>query len=193
MKRGIPMTTTIARPNTTLRLRYLTFSGISAALIYLLTAYVHVPTGAGYTHAGDGLVFLTACLLPTPYAAAAGAVGGALADGLSGFLIWLPATVVIKAVTTLFFTSKGDKILVPRNIIALLPSLVLCVCGYSLYQGIVMTDSISSAGIAAAFGQTPAYCIQTAASAVLFLFMGAALDRMKFRQKFLPHDKKHPR
>ena len=91
------------------------------------------------------------------------------------------------------FTSKGDKILVPRNIIALLPSLVLCVCGYSLYQGIVMTDSISSAGIAAAFGQTPAYCIQTAASAVLFLFMGAALDRMKFRQKLLPHDKKHPR
>ena len=186
------MTATIARTDHTQRLRYLTLSGVFAALIYLLTAYVHVPTGAGYTHIGDGMVFLAACMLPAPYAAAACAVGGALADGLSGFLIWLPATVVIKAVTALFFTSKGEKILAGRNIIALLPSLVLCVCGYSLYQGIVMTDSISAASVSAAFAQTPAYCIQITASAVLFLFMGAALDRMKFRQKFLPQEKKHP-
>ena len=43
---------------------YLTLAGVFAAMIYLLTAFVKVPTGAGYTHAGDSAVFLAACLLP---------------------------------------------------------------------------------------------------------------------------------
>ena len=161
----------------------LTLAGVFAALIYLLTAYVRVPTGAGYTHIGDGMIFLAASLLPTPYAVAAASMGGALADGLSGFLIWLPATVVIKAVTALFFSSKSEKIITRRNIIALLPSLALCVVGYSLYQGIFMTDHFSKATIAAAFVQTPAYCIQIAAGSVLYLFLGTALDRTGFKKK----------
>lgn len=177
------MTTTQVRTENTQRIRLLTLSGVFAALIYILTAYVHVPTGVGYTHMGDGLIFLAASLLPTPYAAAAGAIGGALADGLSGFVIWLPATVVIKAVTALFFTSKGDKIVTRRNIIALLPSLILCVVGYSLYEGMVITDGFSAATIAAAFGQTPAYCVQIAASSALYLFLGISLDKMGFKSK----------
>ena len=182
------MTNTLTRTANSQRIKLLTLSGVFAALIYILTAYVHVPTGAGYTHIGDGMIFLAASLLPTPYAAAAGAIGGALADGLSGFLIWLPATVIIKAVTALFFTSKSDKIITKRNIIALLPSLALCVAGYSLYEGIVMTEHFSAATIAAAFGQTHAYCIQIAASTVLYLFLGVSLDRMKFKSRFLPRE-----
>lgn len=179
------MTNVLIKETSAQRLRHLTLTGVFAALIYLLTAYVHLPTGAGYTHAGDGLIFLAASLLPAHYAAAAGAIGGGLADGLSGFVVWLPATVIIKAVTTLFFTSKSEKIICRRNIIALLPSLVLCVAGYSLYQGVIMTDSVSAASIAAAFAQTPAYCIQIAASSVLYIFLGTALDRMRFKSRYL--------
>ena len=146
------------------RVKLLTLTGLFAALTYILTAYLHIPTGAGYTHAGDGVIFLAASILPTPYAAAAGAIGGALADGLSGFAVWLPATVIIKAVTALFFTSKGEKIISKRNILGIVPSLILCVVGYSLYQGLVMSDEISKTSLAVAFAQTPAYCIQIAAS-----------------------------
>lgn len=166
-----------------LRLRYLTLSGVFSALIYLLTAFVRVPTGAGYTHVGDSAVFLAACILPTPYAAAAAALGGALADGLSGFLIWLPATVIIKAVTTLFFSPRTDKIVCLRNIWGLIPSLVLCVVGYSLYQGIFMTKHFSAATIAAAFGQTPAYCVQIAIGSTIFLLVGGFLDKTSLLKK----------
>ena len=71
-------------------------TGLFAAMIYVLTAWLHIPTGAGYTHAGDGLIYLAASMLPTPYAMAAGAIGAGLADGLSGFVVWLPGTIVIK-------------------------------------------------------------------------------------------------
>ncbi|MBR1864438.1 MAG: TIGR04002 family protein [Ruminococcus sp.] len=168
------------------KLRDLTLTGVFAAMIYLLTAFVHIPTGVGYTHAGDGLIFLAASLLPAPYAAAAGAIGGALADGLSGFLIWLPATVVIKALTALFFSNSTNEIICKRNLLALIPSLLLCVAGYSLYQGLVISDSITAASMTAAFAQTPAYCIQTAMSAVLYILLGRAIDQTGLKKKLFP-------
>ena len=167
-----------------LRLRRLTASGLFAALIYVFTAYLHIPTGVGYTHAGDGLIYISACILPTPYAMAAGAIGGALSDGLTGFLVWIPATIIIKAVTASFFSNKGDKILTLRNILGIIPSLLLCVVGYSLYEGTVMAGGFSAAAITAAFSQTPAYCIQVGTSALLFVSVSLLLDRIGFKKKF---------
>jgi uncharacterized repeat protein (TIGR04002 family) len=166
------------------KLRYLTLTGLFAAMIYVTTAYLHIPTNLGYTHFGDGLIFLAASILPTPYAAAAGAIGGALADGLSGFVTWMPATVIIKAVTALFFTSDRETVLCKRNLIALLPSLALCICGYSFFQAIFMTDGISAAGFAAAFSAAPSYCIQIFGSSVVYIVLGKALDKIKIKQRF---------
>lgn len=168
----------------TLKLRRVTASGLFAALIYVFTAYLHIPTGAGYTHAGDGLIYIAACILPTPYAMAAGAIGGALSDGLTGFLVWMPATIIIKAVTASFFSNKGDKILTLRNILGIIPSLLLCVVGYSLYEGTVMAGGFSAAAITAAFGQTPAYCVQVGTSSLLFISVSLLLDRVGFKKKF---------
>lgn len=172
------------RTVSTQKLRRITASGIFAALIYVFTAYLHIPTGAGYTHAGDGIIFLAACILPTPYAAAAGAVGGALADGLSGFPVWIPATIIIKAVTSLFFSSKGEKIITFRNILGIIPSGIVCIVGYSLYEGTVMAGSLSWTAITAAFTQTPAYCVQIFASTLLFVSVGLLLDRIGFKKMF---------
>lgn len=166
------------------KIRRITAAGVFSALIFIFTAYLHIPTGAGYTHAGDGLIFLAASILPTPYAVAASAIGGALADGLSGFPIWMPATIIIKAVTALFFTSKGEKIVSLRNILGIIPSLILCVVGYSLYEGTVMAKGFSWTAIAAAFGQAPAYIVQIAASALLFISVGLLLDKTGFKKKF---------
>lgn len=171
------MTTVKAKQYSDRKIRYIALSGMLAALTFVLTAYLHIPTGNGYTHAGDGVIFLAASILPAPYAVAVGAIGGALADGLSGFVMWLPATVVIKSVTALFFTNKKDRIICVRNLLAIIPALILCVVGYSLYEGIFISGGVSKAAIAAAFGQTPAYCIQIAASSVLYIFVGTALDR----------------
>ena len=166
------------------RTRRIAISGLFAAMIYVFTAYIHVPTGAGYTHAGDGLIYLAASILPPAYAAAAGAIGGGLADGLSGFAIWLPATIIIKTITALFFSNKGDKIITRRNILAIIPSAILCVVGYSLYEAFVIAKGFSTAAVIAAFGQTPAYLVQVAASSALYIAAGSALDKSGFKKMF---------
>ena len=165
------------------KVRRLVLTGLFSALIFVFTAYIHVPTGAGYTHAGDGFIYLAACILPTPYAVAAGMIGGALADGLTGFPVWIPATIVTKAVTALFFTSKKEKIINLRNILGILPSLAVCIVGYSLYEGIFMAGGFNKAAIIAAFGQTPFYSIQVAASSVLFIAAGLALDKSGLKKR----------
>ena len=171
------MTQNVSTSKHSAKLRLMVLTGLFSALIYVFTAYLHVPTGAGYTHAGDGLIYLAASILPTPYAAAAGAIGGGLADGLSGFAVWIPATLIIKAVTATFFSNKGKKIITLRNILAIIPSLILCVAGYSLYESIVISKGFSWAVLTAALSQTPAYVVQVTASSILYIAAGTAFDK----------------
>ena len=98
----------------------ITLTGIFAALITIFTAYIgHMPVGAngGYVHFGDGLIYLAAAILPAPYAMAAGAIGGGLADLLTA-PAWAIATIIIKALLVIPFTNKGSTILNKRNYIA---------------------------------------------------------------------------
>ena len=165
------------------KLKRIVLTGVFSALIFVFTAYIHVPTGSGYTHAGDGLIYLSASILPMPYAIASAVIGGALADGLSGYPVWIPATIVIKAHTAMFFTNKGDRIVTKRNLLAVIPSLIICVVGYSLYEGFVITKGLSASGIIAAFTQTPAYIIQIIASTALYIAAGTALDKAGLKKK----------
>lgn len=167
------------------KIKKMVLTGLFSALIFVFTAYIHVPTGAGYTHAGDGLIYLSASILPMPYAIASGVIGGALADGLSGFPVWIPATIIIKAITAMFFSNKTDKIITKRNLLGIIPSLIICIVGYSLYEGIVITKSLSTAAIIAAFTQTPSYLIQIAASSVLYITVGLALDKSGFKRSHI--------
>ena len=154
------------------KLRLIALTAMFAALTYTLTAFLHVPTIKGYVHVGDGVIFLASAILPTPYAAAAGAIGAGLSDALSGYFIWVPATVLIKGLTTLAFTSKGEHIVNTRNLLALIPALILCVGGYGLYSGLVIYHSL-----AAGFADAAANAVQTIASGIVFVLSGTALDR----------------
>ena len=154
------------------KLRLLALTAMFAALTYTLTAFLHVPTIKGYVHVGDAVIFLAAAVLPTPYAAAAGAIGAGLSDALSGYFIWVPATVLIKALTTLAFTNKGEHIVSARNLLAMIPALLLCVGGYGLYSGTVIYHSL-----AAGFADAAANAVQTSASGIVFVLLGTALDR----------------
>lgn len=164
--------------NVNLQTKRLAFTGLFTAIIYVLTAFLHVPTIKGYVHVGDGIIFLAASILPTPYAVFAAAVGGALSDALSGYWIWVPATLVIKGLTAVFFTSKKEKILGKHNYLALIPALVLCVGGYGLYSGLVIYHNLA-AGFAEAFANT----MQIATSAVLYIVLSAALDKIGFKKR----------
>ena len=164
--------------------KLIALSGLLAAMTFVITM-IHVPTGNGYTHAGDGVIYLAACILPTPYAVVSSAVGGLLADGLSGAAIWIPATIIIKALTALFFSPNTSKIVCPRNVMAIIPSLIICVLGYTVYEGVFILGGLSWAIIGSAFVQLPSYIVQIIASSVLYISIGLVLDKMNFKEKYL--------
>lgn len=161
-------------------LKNLMLAAIFSAMVYVLTAFLKIPTHQGYIHVGDGIIYLAAALLPCPYAMAAGAVGAGLSDYLSGYPVWILPTVIIKMLTALLFTNGRETIVNKRNMISLLPSAVLCVGGYYLASAIIYGD------FGAAVADIPTNLIQSAASSALFLFLGVALDKMSFKKRFLP-------
>ena len=93
-------------------IRLMCVAGVFTALVFIVTAYLHIPTNNGYIHVGDALIYLSACILPLPYAMAVGAGGALLADCLTGYAIWAPGSLLIKAATALLFSkSSGTRIM----------------------------------------------------------------------------------
>lgn len=157
--------------------RRLCLTALMAAVIYVFTAYIHVPSHTGYTHVGDGFLYLAAAILPAPFAAAAGAIGEGLADLLSGFGIWAPGTVIIKALTAFCFSNQTQKIVSRRNICGMIPALILCAGGYYLYEALITGNFTAPAlGI-------PGYLTQVILSGAVFLLLGHALDRVEMKKK----------
>ena len=152
-----------------------------AALITLLTAYIcHVPIGIneGYIHFGDAFIYIAAAILPTPYAMAAGAIGAGLADLLTA-PVWAPATIIIKLLLVLPFTSKENKVICKRNVMALFMAFVILVSGYFLAEGVMF--GFKAALLTSVLGNV----IQASGSAAIFILFGTALDRMNFKTRFL--------
>ena len=80
------------------RTRAMVMTALLAALSCAATMAIRIPSPTGgYMNLGDTVVLLGAYLLGGAYGAAAGAIGPALADLFSGYLTYVPATLVIKA------------------------------------------------------------------------------------------------
>ena len=148
-------------------------------MVFVITAYLHIPTYNGYVHCGDGLIFLAACLLPMPYSIIVGALGAMLADLLTGFAIWAPGSMIIKGLLALLFTCKSNKILTKRNLVMLLPAALISAAGYYIYEALITGSFIASlSGI-------PGSIIQAVASSILFVVAGLAMDKYNIKKKLL--------
>ena len=102
------------------KLLNMVYAGLFAALTALLTAGLHIPVGNGYVHCGDAVIYLAAAMLPLPYAAGAAAVGGALADLMSGYAVYALPTFLIKGMLALVFSAVGGtRKLEKRRILAM--------------------------------------------------------------------------
>ena len=157
-------------------LKYIMITALFAAMIYVVTSFVKIPTYQGYIHVGDGMMYLAAALLPAPYAIAAAAIGGGMADYLSGFAVWVLPTVLIKSAEAALFTSKNSKTVCKHNIIAVILSSVVCIGGYYLAEGLIYGN------FTAALASIPTNLIQVIGSAVLFVFLGMSLDKTGFKK-----------
>ena len=171
------MTNTLERKH----YRLLTSSAMFAAVIALTTAYLfHIPIGAngGYVHVGDAFIYLAASILPLPYACAAAAVGGGLADLVSGAPIWLPATILIKPLNALCFSNRGDKILTLRNALMTILSGIVTMAGYSIAEAVMAGD-----WRVAILGLFTSGLAQPIGSAVVYLIAAGALDKLEIKRR----------
>lgn len=165
--------------NQSKQIKYLTSSAVLAALITVMTAYIcHIPVGAngGYIHFGDSLIYIAAVILPTPYALATAAIGGGLADLLTAPM-WAPATIVIKMLITIPFSNKSAKIVTWRNVIATVIAFVISGVGYYFAEALIF-------GTKAAFlTSMSGSVVQSGGSAVIFVVLGIALDKIGFKRR----------
>lgn len=163
------------------RVRYLTMTGLMASLITIMTAYIcHIPVGVngGYIHFGDSLIYLAAVWLPRPYALAAAAIGGGLADLLTAPM-WTPATVIIKMLIVLPFCNKSTKIVTPRNVFATV--LAYFISGLSYFLAEYILFGTWSVLLVSMWGSL----IQSGGSAIFFVIFGYALDKVHIKKRFI--------
>ena len=138
------------------RLQTWTLTGIFAALIAMATLLVQIPLPAtgGYANAGDGVILTCAFILaPLPAALAAG-VGSALADLILGYVIYAPATLLIKggmALTAAFlFRRMAKSPSHARYLIPAIPAEGIMVLGYLVYEAFVL--GLHSAALGSVMG-----------------------------------------
>ena len=118
------------------------FSSLFAAIICVVTMFPQIPVLAtgGYIHMGDAVILVAAWLFGPLYGASAAAVGSGLADVFSGYVIYAPATFVIKglvAVCAVLLVRLAKKLIKSKfvcYVIAATVAELVMVIGYFLYE-----------------------------------------------------------
>lgn len=164
--------------NVSSKTKLLVSSALFAALICISINFFHIPIGAngGFIHIGDAFIYLAAVLLPTPYAAFSAAIGSGMADITMGAANWVLATIIIKPILVLFFTSKSKKIINLRNVCA---SIIAGIVGTVLYM---IADGIMLGSFESAFILSFVGLIQPIGSFIVFIVIGLVFDKLKIKE-----------
>lgn len=153
------------------KIKTIVISAMLASLTCVATMIIKIPTPLhGYANLGDCIVLLSAFLLPVSYGFCAAAIGSALADVLSGYAMYAPATFFIKGLMVIVayfinkqFTKKDKKRFLGKIISGFVAEIVM-VAGYFVFEGFLY-------GFEASLVNIPANAIQ----GIVGLIMGVLL------------------
>ena len=150
------------------KLQKMVLAALFAALTYVATNIIHIPTPAtnGYINLGDCMVLLGAFLLGPVWGAAAGGIGSMLADVLLGYFSYAPGTLVIKGLmavaAALIFRAAREKTgLTAASVLGGITAECIMVLGYFAYE-----STLLGYGLAAA-ASIPGNAVQGVAGLVL--------------------------
>lgn len=117
-------------------------TALFAALACVATYIIRIPTPTnGYVNLGDCIVLMGGFVLGPVYGAIAGGVGSALCDLFSGYMIYVPATLIIKAIMALAAGKIYQKSKAKNTgtvIFAGLIGEIIMVAGYFLAEALFM-------------------------------------------------------
>ena len=127
--------------NTKNTTRKIVVAALFAALAFVATIIIKVPSPLkGYMNLGDCIVLLSGWLLSPAYGFLVAGLGSALADLFAGYVIYAPATFIIKGLMALT-AFYGYKLLqknignLPSQIISGLLTEILMILGYLVFEG----------------------------------------------------------
>lgn len=138
-----------------------------AALTFVATVIIKIPSPiGGYLNLGDAVVLLSGYLLSPLYAFLAAAVGSALGDVYSGYLVYLPTTFVIKGIMSLI-AHFGQKKAISGAIAE-----AFMIAGYYVFEGFLYGFTPSLINI-------PANAVQGVVGLIISLILIKYLKRLK--------------
>ena len=127
--------------NTSENVKKLTLAGALAALTTVFTLLIQIPSPTkGYINLGDTVVNLSAWILGPLYGGAAAGIGSAMADLISGYTVYAPATLIIKAamaVAAFYVYRQAAKTWksLPARTASAIAAEVIMVLGYAVFAG----------------------------------------------------------
>ncbi|MBE7041609.1 MAG: ECF transporter S component [Ruminococcaceae bacterium] len=149
-----------------------------AALCCVATMIIKIPSPLkGYLNLGDCIVLLSGWLLSPAYGFATAGIGSALADLFSGYVVYAPATFIIKGIMALIAHScfKGmHKGLgnTPSRMIGGALAEVVMILGYFVFEGFLYGFAPSAVNI-------PANGVQGAAGLIIGLILVKIFEKSK--------------
>jgi len=154
------------------------FSSMLAALVCVATMVIKIPSPlSGYLNLGDCIVLLSGWLMPPLYGFLAAAVGSALADIFSGYMIYAPVTFLIKGIMALL-ASLGYSLLRKKaggtvsHVLSGITAELFMILGYFAFEGILY-------GFAAAALNIPINALQGAVGLVLGILLTGIFRKHK--------------
>ena len=174
--------------STHMPLRKIILTALFAALTFVGTFFIKMPTPTlGYVHPGDAFVLLSGILLGPLYGGFAAGFGSMLSDLFGGYLMYAPATFIIKAITALIagVTSPIFR-KIARNSKSLLPVIIgsalaeaFMTLGYFVFEIFLLaltasgslTKASISAGIAGSAAGVPFNMVQALFGIVIALLI----------------------
>lgn len=128
------------------------FAALFAAIICVATFIIQIPVAVtgGYINMGDCFVLLSGIVLGPVYSFLAAGLGSALADILSGYVLYAPATFLIKGIMALVISLLFKCFKSKNNIFTLLLlgliSEAIMIVGYFVYECFILSYGFGAVG-----------------------------------------------
>ncbi len=155
-------------------------TALLAALTCVATYFIRIPVLMvnGYANLGDAVILLFAFLFPSSPMMFAAGVGAALADAISGYGIYIPATFVIKVgvfAIAMLVGKRGGWM----RVLAAVAAELFMVLGYLVFEMWIVDMG------AGAVASIPGNLVQAGVSAVVALVVAPVMLRSSGIRKYV--------
>ena len=154
---------------------------IMAALVFIATFLIKIPSLNGYTHIGDSMVIISALILGKKKGALAAGLGAALCDLLSGYMQYVIPTFLIKAIMVLIIATISENLINKTKFAWIFGAIIgstFQVIGYYLVEAILY-------GFAVALASVPANIIQSIVGITLAVILATVFEKSNILKKLI--------